>query len=98
MATGSTARRPRLVSEAGMNARAPRLVMFEALDLGIDRLVPLLVARGADPDARHPTTHQHAHAIVLSRPAPDAEVLEPLFRSRCVIDAEIGAMVADPPQ
>ena len=72
--------------------------MFEALDLGIDQLVPALVARGADPDARHPITHQLAHAIVLSRPDPDCEVLEPLFRSSCLIDAEIGALVAGPQQ
>ena len=72
--------------------------MFEALDLGIDRLVPALVVRGADPDARHPTTHQHAHAIVLFRSDPDRKVLESLFRSSCIIDAEIGDMIAGPPQ
>ena len=72
--------------------------MFKALDLGVDELVPRLIDRGADPNARHLTTHRHAHSILLSRPFPDCKVLEPLFRSSCVIDAGVGALIVGPQQ
>ena len=70
--------------------------MFDAFQLQQDALVPKLLGRGASAAARHPKTHFLPHAIALTRPEPDGELLLQLFRLHFSIDNQIGTLIQDP--
>lgn len=70
--------------------------IFEALHLHLDQLVPKLLEHGASAAARHSKTHLLPHAVALTRPAPDPELLLDLFRRHCNIDSTLGTLIHDP--
>ena len=49
--------------------------LFEALELGLDKLAEKLIDQGADPSSRHSVTHVLPHSMVLARQNPNTDIL-----------------------